>query len=57
MQPNDEGHEVTLVGEIAHMISLPTERSGQEADHIPSSVKVVARARSHRELTLPAVAI
>ena len=57
MQPSDGGYEITLVGEIAHMISLSTGKSGQEADHIPSSVKVVAEARSHRELTLPAIAI
>ncbi|MBT7612256.1 MAG: recombinase family protein [Rhodospirillaceae bacterium] len=42
MQPTDDGYEITLVGEIAHMISLSPEISGKEADQIPSSVKVVA---------------
>lgn len=45
MEPSNDGYEITLVGEIAHMIGLSTGKSGQEADHIPSSVKVVARAR------------
>ena len=56
IRPDEGGTEVELVGDIVNMLKLPTKGSSSLDDH-KSSVKVVAGARNHRELSLPPVAV
>ena len=52
LTPIDGGFEIELVGEIANMITLPGKAGSAEVSNYASSVKVVAGACNHRELTL-----
>jgi DNA invertase Pin-like site-specific DNA recombinase len=56
LYPIEGGFEIELVGDIANMIKLPGKGSSVP-DEYRSSVKVVAGARNHRELTVPAVLV
>jgi hypothetical protein len=57
--PIEDGFEIELTGAIAHMVALsldPTNTKKAAFDEKTAcSVKVVAGARNHRELTLHAL--
>jgi hypothetical protein len=62
--PADGGLEIEIVGEIAHMIEMGMEDGKRKGPVLPvlnestaRSVKVVAGACNHRELTLPPIPI
>ncbi len=57
LHPIDGGFEIELVGEIAKMIELSAGAESSPFDPYRSSVKVVAGAGNHRDLTLPAVLV
>ncbi len=57
LHPIDGGFEIELVGEIAKMIELSAGAESSQFDPFRSSVKVVAGACNHRELTLPTVLV
>jgi hypothetical protein len=61
--PADEGFRIELFGEIANMVALGADKKKAAPDGVAvlapyrCSVKVVAGACNHRELTLPAISI
>jgi hypothetical protein len=59
--PMEDGFEVEIVGEIAQMIEIGLGKGKKKGpvlnERMARSVKVVAGACNHRELTLPPVAI
>ncbi len=64
--PSDNGFDIDLTGEILNMLDLVNkplfdQRTGSKGPvslkNFESSVKVVAGARNHRELTLPSVLV
>ena len=56
LHPIEGGFEIELIGDIANMLKLPEKGSSSLEAH-RCSVKVVAGARNHRELTLPPIAV
>jgi site-specific DNA recombinase len=58
--PADNGLEIEIVGEIAKMVELGIESKSKRAnldERLTRSVKVVAGACNHRELTLPPIRV
>ena len=58
--PAENGLEVEIVGEIAKMVELGIGNKGKRAildETMIRSVKVVAGACNHRELTLPPITV
>ena len=58
--PAENGIEIEIVGEIAKMIELSIGNKAKQPildEKMSRSVKVVAGACNHRELTLPPIAI
>jgi hypothetical protein len=60
IRPAADGMEIEIVGEIAKMVELGLESNKKRAnldEKAARSVKVVAGACNHRELTLPPIPI
>ena len=60
MRPIEKGFEIELVGDIAHMVEFANDKAQSKKqaalnEAARCSVKVVAGARNHRELTLSVI--